>query len=164
MNTSKTFRPGALGALMDEYERASGDLTRILNGITDAEFELLRDRQTQDEHCRSIQTIMSHVVQSGYGYANRMRDAFSFSFEVRAYQILSRNESLNQIKQMLLYTADTLDGRWQYTDEQIAAVQIRSQWGPENLEQLLEHAIVHILRHRRQIERFLTQKQFSQDK
>ena len=161
---SKTFRSGGLGALMDEYERASGDLTRILSGITDAEFELLRDTQTQDEHCRSIQTIMSHVVHSGYGYANRMRDAFSLPFEVRPFQILSRSESLNQIKQMLVYTADTLDGRWQYSDEQILAVQIRSRWGPENLEQLLEHAIVHILRHRRQIERFLTQKQFSQDK
>lgn len=161
---SKTYRPGPLGALMDEYERASGDLTRLLNGITDSEFELLRDTQTQDEHCRSIQTIMSHVVQSGYGYANRIRDAFSLPFQDRPFQVLLWNESLNQIEQMLLYTADTLDGRWQYSDEQIMAVQIRSRWGPENLEQLLEHAIVHILRHRRQIERFLTQKQFSQDK
>ncbi len=159
-----TYCSGALGALMDEYERASGDLTRILNGITDAKFELLRDTKTQDEHCRSIQTVMSHVVQSGFGYANRMRDAFSLPFEKHPFQILSRNESLNQINQVLSYTADTLDGRWHYSDEQISAVQIRSPWGPENLEQLLEHAIVHILRHRRQIERFLTAKQFSQNK
>jgi len=42
------------------------------------------------------------------------------------------------------------------------AVQIRSRWGAVyDLEQLLEHAIVHVLRHRRQIERFLTEPRFS---
>ena len=153
---SKVFRTGPLGALMDEYERATGDLTRIISGINNADFELIRDRQTQDEHCRSIQTIMSHVVQSGYGYANRAREALSLPFQKREFQLLSRGESLDQIGLMLSYTAGTLEGRWQWTDDQIAAVQIRSEWGPENLEQLLEHAIVHILRHRRQIERFLT--------
>jgi uncharacterized damage-inducible protein DinB len=157
---NKTFRSGALGALMDEYERASGDLIRILDGMTDAEYELLRDTQTQDEDCRSIQTIMSHVVRSGYGYANRMRDTFSLPFQERQPRILSRNESLNQLREMLVYTADTLDGRWHLSNEEIIALQIRSPWGPENLEQVLEHAIVHILRHRRQIERFLTEKQF----
>jgi uncharacterized damage-inducible protein DinB len=161
---NKVFRPGALGALMDEYERASGDLSRILSGITNADFGILCDTQTKDEDCRSIQTVMSHVVRSGYGYANRMRDAFSLPFQERQPRILSRSESLNQLREMLLYTEDTLDGRWHYSNEEVMAVQIRSPWGPENLEQLLEHAIVHILRHRRQIERFLTQKQFSQDK
>jgi uncharacterized damage-inducible protein DinB len=161
---NKTFRPGALGALMDEYERASGELTRLVDGVTNAGYELLRDTQTQDEDCRSIQTIMSHVVRSGYGYANRMRDAFSLPFQERQPRILSRDESLNQLREMLLYTTDTLDGRWHYSNEEIMAVQIRSQWGPETLEQLLEHAIVHILRHRRQIERFLTEKQFLQGK
>jgi uncharacterized damage-inducible protein DinB len=161
---SKTFRPGALGALMDEYERASADLTHLLSGITDAEYELLRDTQTRDEDCRSIQTVMSHVVRSGYGYANRMRDAFSLPFQERQPCILSRHESLKQLGEMLTYTAGTLDDRWQYSGEQVMAIQIRSPWGPENLEQSLEHAIVHILRHRRQIERFLTQEQFSQNR
>lgn len=140
---------------MDEYERASEELVRILKGITDAEFELMRDMQTQDEHCRSIQTIMSHIVHSGYGYANRAREALSLSVKSHTFQLLSHSESMSQLELMLSYTASTLDGRWNYTDDQIMAVQIRSQWGPENLEQLFEHAIVHVLRHRRQIERFL---------
>jgi uncharacterized damage-inducible protein DinB len=160
----KTFRAGALGALMDEYEPASGDLIRILDGLTDAEYESLRDTQTQDEDCRSIQTIMSHVVRSGYGYANRVRGAFSIPFQERQPRILSRSESLKELGEMLAYTAATLDGRWHSSNEEILAIQIHSKWGPENLEQLLEHAIVHILRHRRQIERFLTEKQFSKNK
>ena len=159
---NKIFRLGALGALMDEYERASADLTRILNEITDAEFELLRDTRTLDDDCRSIQTIMSHVVRSGYGYANRLRDAFSLPVKDYQSRLLSRNECLNQITQVLSYTADSLEGRWHYSGEQVMSVQIRSPWGPENLEQLLEHAIVHVLRHRRQIERFLLQSQSPQ--
>ncbi len=152
---TKEYRIGALGALMDEYERASGDLAAILNRITDVAFELVRDKETHDEHCRSIQTIMSHVVNSGYGYANRARNALSVPSESYAFRILSRSESLDQLGLMLSYTAKTLDDRWHYSNDRILAIQIQSQWGPENLEQLLEHAIVHVLRHRRQIERFL---------
>jgi len=160
---SRTFRDGALGALMDEYERASGELARLLREITDAEFELVRDKKTQDEHCRSIQTIVSHVINSGYGYADYLRQAFSLSSQRPAFEILSRNECLDRLTRMLTYTANTLDGRWQYTDEQITAVHIHSRWGPQyDAEQMLEHAIVHVLRHRRQIERFLAEEQSAQ--
>lgn len=31
------------------------------------------DPQTEDEACRSVQTIMSHVVHAGYGYADYLR-------------------------------------------------------------------------------------------
>jgi uncharacterized damage-inducible protein DinB len=63
---------------------------------------------------------------------------------------------VGQLDAMLDYTAQTLDGRWEMTDDEIESVVIHSSWEVTyNLEQLLEHAIVHILRHRRQVERFL---------
>ena len=63
---------------------------------------------------------------------------------------------------MLQHTATTLEGKWELPDEQIMAVKMRVRWGPVyDLEQMLEHAIVHILRHRRQIERFLTEPRFA---
>lgn len=155
----RTYRKGAIGALMDEYERATSELTRIVNGMNDEQFELVHDRQTRDDHCRSIQTIMSHVVHSGYGYAHYIRAAFSVASEKPQFAVLSRTECLTRLAHMITYTADTLDGRWEYTDEQIMAVHIQSRWGQHyDLEQLLEHAIVHILRHRRQIDKFLSQK------
>jgi uncharacterized damage-inducible protein DinB len=98
---------------------------------------------------------MSHVVESGYGYANRARDALSLASQNQQVHLLSRSESLNQLALMLAYTSETMDGRWHYSDDEISAVRIRSQWGPENPEQLFEHAIVHALRHRRQVQRFL---------
>jgi uncharacterized damage-inducible protein DinB len=61
---------------------------------------------------------------------------------------------------MLEYTAQTLEGRWEMTDEEIEKIIMQAGWGVTyNLEQLLEHAIVHILRHRRQIEKFVQQGQ-----
>ena len=44
------------------------------------------------------------------------------------------------------------------SDEEIVSVVTHSRWGVRyDLEQLLEHAVVHILRHRRQIEKFIQQ-------
>lgn len=40
-------------------------------------------------------------------------------------------------------------------EDQIEAVEMTADWGPTyDLEQLIEHAIVHILRHRRQIDKW----------
>ena len=49
-----------------------------------------------------------------------------------------------------------LAARGYLPEEEASSLQIRSGWGPlYDFEQLFEHAIVHVLRHRRQIERFL---------
>ena len=145
--------------MMDEYERAASDLVRIVSDISDAEFEHERDARTADPHCRSVQTIVNHVIGSGYGYADYIRQAFSVPSGRPVLQLLARSLSLDQIKHMLAYTAETLEGRWEYSDEQVSAVRINSRWGVQyDMEQMLEHAIVHVLRHRRQIERFLEKK------
>jgi uncharacterized damage-inducible protein DinB len=142
--------------MMDEYERAASEIERIVSGISDADFELLRDPQTTDPNCRSIKTIVNHMIGSGYGYADYIRQAFSVPSGRPAPAVLGRTESLESFRRMLDYTVQTLEGRWNYTDEQTGAVRINSRWGVQyDMEQILEHAIVHILRHRRQIERFL---------
>src|SRR5262245_16833006 len=42
------------------------------------------------------------------------------------------------------------------TDEQLSPKQYVSRWGePYNIEQMLEHAVVHPMRHRKQLERIL---------
>jgi uncharacterized damage-inducible protein DinB len=153
---SRSYRRGGVGAMMDEYERAASDLIRIVDGLTDDEFERERDSRTTDPHCRSVRTIVNHVIQSGYGYADYIRLAFSVPSERPPLYFTERSQSMIHLGHMLSYTAGTLEGRWEYTDEQVVAVRINSRWGVQyDMEQMLEHAIVHILRHRRQIERFL---------
>lgn len=143
---------------MDEYERAASDLRRLIEQIPEGDFVRVVDSQTKDEDCRSVQTIMSHVVRAGYGYADYIREQFSIESARPQNKLLSRQESLEQLNAALEYTAQTLEGRWEMSDEEISGTVINSRWGVVyDVEGLLEHAIVHILRHRRQIEKFIRQ-------
>lgn len=152
----ESYREGPMGALMDEYERAAADLRRLVERIPAEEFVRVADPRTEDEACRSVQTIMSHVVGAGYGYADYLREVFALPSARPPRRLLSQAESLEQFDAMLLYTAETLEGRWEMTDEEIMAAVIDSAWGVRyDAEQLLEHAVVHVLRHRRQIEKFI---------
>ncbi len=158
----KTYRKGGVGAMMDEYERAAGELKNVLARASEDQFNRIADPDTKDEDCRSIQTIMTHVVRAGYGYADYIRQAFGIpstrppeTLPGQTVPVLHR-EAAGKIDGFLRYTAETLEGKWEMTDEEIQGVAMKVRWGPTyDLEQLLEHAIVHILRHRRQVERFL---------
>lgn len=152
----ESYRPGAVGALMDEYERAAGELRRLVERIAPDDFARVVDPQTEDEDCRSVQTILSHVVNAGYSYADYLRGVFAAASTRPPKRLLSHPESLEQLDAMMGYTAETLEGRWEMTYEEMAAAVIRSRWGVTyDAEQLLEHAVVHVLRHRRQIEKFV---------
>ena len=154
----KSYRKGPIGALMDEYERAAAELRRLVEQIPEEEVVRIVDAETKDDDCRSVQTIMSHVVNAGYGYADYLRGVFSIPSARPPKRLLSHQESLELLDAMLVYTAQTLEGRWEMTDEEVAGAVINSGWGVRyDAEQLLEHAIVHILRHRRQIEKFMWQ-------
>jgi uncharacterized damage-inducible protein DinB len=147
---------------MDEYERATADLVLLVEQSSEADFTRVLDAETKDEDCRSMQTIVTHVVRAGYGYANYIRAVFSVDSTPLPDMPFGRDEAVTRIRSMLGYTAETLSGRWEMSDQEMDDVKIDTRWGMTyNLEQLLEHAIVHILRHRRQIERLKQQSQMS---
>jgi len=163
----KIYRKGGVGAMMDEYERAVGELKNVLGRASEEQFNRIVDTETKDDDCRSIQTIITHVVRAGYGYADYIRESFSMP-SARPKESLpgqgvpgqgvpiTHREAAGKIDGFLAYTAQTLEGKWEMTDEEIQGVAMKVRWGPNyDLEQLMEHAIVHILRHRRQVERFL---------
>lgn len=153
---AKTYRQGPVGALMDEYERASEELIRIVEGLPDEDYERVRDTKTQDEDCRSIATIMRHVVRAGYGYAGYMRTYWKKEPVTRWDQPLPRAQVTAAMRQMLAYTVETLDGHWDMTEHDASEMKMVVRWGPTyDFEQLFEHAIVHVMRHRRQIDKFL---------
>lgn len=152
------YRKGAVGALMDEYERAAIEMKSIVENIDKEDYERIADAETKDADCRSIQTIMNHVVHAGYGYANGIRRPFSIPFEPLGDERrqISQSEIGGEIGRVLAYTAETLDGKWKMSYAEMEEIVImRKENFSENLEQLLEHAVLHILRHRRQIEKFL---------
>jgi hypothetical protein len=141
---------------MDEYERVAGELRRVVERISEGDFVHVVDADTEDENCRSVQTIMSHVVGAGFGYADYIRDALSIAKSSPERRILSYQEVPERYEAMLRYTAETLEGRWEMSYDEIQGMAMTVRWGPTyDLEQLLEHAIVHIMRHRRQLEKFI---------
>ena len=48
---------GSLGAILDEYKKASEEYINVLQKISQEEFIKIVDHKTDDEDCRSIQTI-----------------------------------------------------------------------------------------------------------
>jgi hypothetical protein len=71
---NKVYRDnGAIGALLDEYEKALQELKDIIRNLTSTQIIEIIDTETNDESCRSIQTILAHTVQSGYTYVVEIR-------------------------------------------------------------------------------------------
>ena len=158
----KKYRRGAIGALMDEYERAAEEFKDLVDKISEQEYIKIVDAETKDDDCRSVQTIVSHVINSGYGYANYIRDWFGIPKNSPERRMHSQKDFLVEFNKMLDYASETLADKWEFSDEEIQKVKMIVRWGPQyDLEQLLEHAVVHILRHRRQIEKFGAQEKIS---
>ena len=157
MPVKKKYRPGPLGALVDEYERAAADLERVLASATDEQYQRIVDPDTADEHCRSIQSIMRHVVRAGYGYVNSIRaQHFHMADTAPEPADLGRQAAIQALRKVVEYTEETFEGRWHMTDQEVCDTMVTTRWGvTTTMEFLMEHAVVHILRHRRQIEKFL---------
>ncbi len=152
----RNFRKGASGALLDEYERAAAEFKGVLNSVSSVEFGQAVDPETPDENCRSIQTIAAHVISAGYCYADSLREHFGQARSEHAGGPPELAETAAGIDAMVNYTVRTFEDRRDISDKEVSAVTLRTVWGADwGMEQLLEHAIVHFLRHRRQIERFL---------
>lgn len=126
---SKNYRKGAVGALMDEYERAAWELKTILNKISLEDFVKIVDPDTKDEDCRSVQTIMNHVVRAGYSYSDRIRKEFGVDSNVPAFEINNADEAISHFDRMLEYAVQTLEGKWEMTDEDIFKVKIVTRSG-----------------------------------
>ena len=153
----KNYRPGAIGAILDEYERAIGDLKMVIADIDDHTLTTIVDADTADENCRSFQTILSHVVHSGYGYATSIHNLKEHTLTRRAKSFHATvQEYLADLTGVFTFTEKVLH---EFKDDELeqfdAALKIKAGWGQVyDVEQMMEHAIVHILRHRRQIEKF----------
>ena len=151
------YRPGAVGALLDIYEQAIQDFKKVIEDISDDVLTMHIDPHTTDENCKSIQTVLSHVVSSGYSYVtyiNNLKGHQAIRPEKTFHA--TTKEYLEDLNQVFAYTENVLknikDPELEQFDD---AKKIITFWGQHyDIEQLMEHAIVHILRHQRQIEKF----------
>lgn len=151
---------GGLGAILAEYKKASEELINILISISKKDFTKIVDEITNDEDCRSIQTITRHVIRSGYGYANYVLNALNITVEfpkADEMTIEKVEDAAMEIRKMIQYNIHNL---YEINREKVElgmfSIKFTTRWDEDfNFEQILEHGVVHILRHRRQIEKFI---------
>lgn len=151
---TKTNRQGAIGALLDIYEQAISALKNVITDISDNTLTRIIDTQTSDEHCRSVQGILSHVVHSGYGYATNIANLNGHSMKRPDMVFRATIEEYQEdLTNLFIYTENIFKELEDNDLEQFDnACKIKTGWGQVyDIEQMTEHAIVHILRHKRQI-------------
>jgi hypothetical protein len=145
---------GAVIALLDIYKNTLVHLKESIASVSTENLTKIIDVNTSDDNCRSLQTILAHVVNSGYSYAisiynskgnNEIRPAKLFHSEVTSFQ--------HDLDKMFAYTVFVFEDIYDADLEIYEEVnKMKTGWGQYyDIEQLMEHAIVHVLRHQRQI-------------
>jgi uncharacterized damage-inducible protein DinB len=147
---------GPFGALMDEYARAADEFCRVIETIAAARF--VRESASSDPDTVSIRAVCRHAVSAAHRYADYIRKArglpFVDRFELPPETLPDPGAVRAGLSAALRYTEEALAG-W-YEDPALAEqATFQVRWGPTyDPEMILEHAIVHLLRHRRQVERW----------
>ncbi len=153
--------PGAFGALMDECARAAEDLLRVAESFAAAAWA--EERPAADPDCRSPRAICEHVVYAALGYDNYLRrlldlpapDPRSPEREAQRLRLSTPAELRPALADAIRRTEASGDALRAGDEDPLWTREIRTHWGATfQPESLLEHAIVHLLRHRRQLERW----------
>lgn len=149
---------GAIGALLDEYEKAMKELIQVVSSLSVEQMATAVDDKTQDPDCVSVASILNHVTRAAHNYVIAIRKHHG---EELHYWTSPKPDDPQTNYPFLLNTAFQANVKLfeDYPDIQLEEhdnnKKIHVGWGQwYDAEQLMEHAIVHILRHRRQIERF----------
>jgi uncharacterized damage-inducible protein DinB len=148
---------GSIGALIAEYRKAIDELINVIKPISDEQLIEIVDMDTIDLDCKSIQSILTHVVCSGYGYIIYIENHIGMNkHRLEKVPYGNVNNYVEQLNLMFEYSKTFFQAHSNLEIEQFDnSKKIKVNWGQQyDIEQLLEHAIVHILRHRRQIEKF----------
>ncbi len=152
---NRKYRPGAIGAMTDEYEKALNELKLLLQSLSNETFIEIKNNSVEEDF-QSAKNITLHVVRSGYVYANHMRKRFGNQVSPQEIKIENTKEAITELNKMFQYIVDTFEDKWLLTDEELMNTIIKTSWTTYDLEAIIEHAIVHVLRHRLQIEKLLT--------
>ena len=149
---------GAIGAILDEYEKALIELGSVIVDVTNKDLITIVDAETVDFDCKSIQTILTHVIRAGYCYVIEIRKSLGEEIDFVDRELYDTVEQYQtELKKMFNYNEQLFK---EYPNLKLEEFdfdkKIFAKWGQQyDVEQLFEHAIVHVLRHRRQIENFI---------
>ena len=143
--------------MMDEYARAAEEICRIAETFDAPRF--LAERASDDPDTLSPRSVCAHAVGAAWGYANYLRHAQGIEMASAAVQpndsVQSPADFRPALEEAMGFTEESVAPLREMSEEQVEALEWRAKWGPlYNPESMLEHAICHLLRHRRQLERW----------
>jgi hypothetical protein len=150
-------RPGPFGALLDETARAAEDFCRAVEGFSAAEFTA--ERASDDPDTASVRRIALHVCRAARGYANYVREALGAARDDEPPDptptLLVPSDVRAHLGRELRYTEATLLPLLDADYAAVRGLEFEVRWGPRyDPEMILEHGVCHLLRHRRQLERW----------
>lgn len=150
-------RRNAVLALVAEYEKVIRELQAVIEDISPTTLVAILDETTTNPDCKSIQAMLTHVVSAGYSYCiyiQNLKDPNSKRPDRKYHSSIS--DYKEDLDAVIAFTQKTFESiHDEELEEYDNSKKIMTSWGQlYDIEQLMEHAIVHILRHRRQIENF----------
>jgi hypothetical protein len=150
-------RSGPFGALMDEYARAAEDFCQVVESFELARFD--SERPSDNPATVSPRAICLHVIGAAHRYAHYIRKArgveFADRYEADPARLRSPRDVRGLLSEGIVLTEQTVEPLLKASEQDIQALTFAVRWGPRyDPEMILEHAVCHLLRHRRQLERW----------
>ena len=151
-------KKGVIGALLFEYKNVLEDLKNNIYGISEADLVFIADAKTANKDCISIQSILTHIILCGTYYLTMIdihRGNAKSPWPTRIYydnadEYIAALDNLYE-KTVSFFNDISNSEMAQYNPDK----KLVTFWGQYyDYEQLMEHAIVHVSRHRRQILEF----------
>jgi len=147
---------GSLRAILDEYARAIRDFESVLLSIPADRYEA--KTVLSDKDFAGIHGIAEHTIGAAHNYVNYITDALDKTdrgYQERTFDFATPQAAVASLWEAFGRMVDVLGRIRDWTEEQQETTKFVTRWKQEyDIEQMLEHAIVHILRHRRQLERW----------
>ncbi|MES2138408.1 MAG: DinB family protein [Bacteroidota bacterium] len=149
---------GSVKGLLAEYKKAIIELINSITPLSADQLSSIADADTKDIDCRSIQTVLAHIVFSGFIYTIEIERSIGLKKSYPDKTVFKNaDQYIEQLNLMFNYCENFFKHNPDLIIEQTDnSKKIAVGWGQlYDIEQLLEHAIVHVLRHRRQIDLFI---------
>lgn len=147
---------GSLRAILDEYARAIRDFESVMLSIPTERYQA--KTVLSDNEFAGMHNIAEHTIGAAHGYANYINDALDKvdrGYQKRAYDFTTPQAAVASLWEAFGHMVEVLGRIKDWSDDEQSACKFVTRWKQEyDIEQMLEHAIVHILRHRRQLERW----------
>ncbi|WP_130733855.1 DinB family protein [Flavobacterium sp. J27] len=149
---------GAVNAILIVYKNTIESLIRTITEITEKELIQIINNNQKDEDCCSIQNILAHVVSSGYSYLNYIQVYRKVPFLKPERMIRSSIQAYREdLHELITQTEIVFEEIYDRDLERFEENEkIHTNWKQYyDIEQMMEHAIVHVMRHELQIKNIL---------